>query len=58
MTTGRIVLKFGDIVDMDVKLYKRVSKDSKAGLRLCPKLHKFCPDYFSLTTKEIVSEFF
>ena len=28
--------------------------DSKAGPRVCPKLPNFCPDYFSLTTEEIV----
>ena len=58
VTTGQIYLKFGDMVGMDVKLCKRVSKDSKAGLRACPKLYKFCPDYFSQTTQEIVLKFF
>ena len=54
VTTERIVLKFWDMVDMDVKLCKMVSKfkmlDSKIGLRPCPKTPKFCPDYFSLYT--------
>ena len=58
VTTGRIVLKFWDMVDMDVKLCKRVSKskmsDSKAGPRACPKPPKFCQDYFLLTTEVIV----
>ena len=37
VTIGRNVLKFGNMVDMDVRLYKRVSKlkiaDAKAGRR-------------------------
>ena len=48
---------------MDVKLCKRVfSKfkmlDSKAGPWACPKPLKFCPDNISLTTEEIVLNFF
>ena len=54
VTTGRIVLKFRDMVDMDVKLSTRVSKfkmsNSKTGQRACPKTLKFCQDYISLTT--------
>ena len=41
LTTGWVVLKFGDMVDMDVKLCNRVSKfkmiDSKAGPGAYPK---------------------
>ena len=44
-TTRRIVLKFGDMVDMDVTLRYSVLKfemlDSKAGPRACPKQPKF-----------------
>ena len=62
LTTGRIVLKFGDMLDMDVKLCNRVSKfkmsDSKAGPQAFPKLPKFCRDYFLLTTEGIVLIFF
>ena len=32
--------------------------ESKADPRACPKLPKFCPDYFSLTTEGIVLNFF
>ena len=32
VTTGRIVLKFGDIVDMDVKLCKQGFKIQNVGL--------------------------
>ena len=59
VTTRQIVLKFWDMVDMDVKLCKRVSKFkmsvSKAGPRACPKLPN---DYFSLTTEGIVLNIF
>ena len=44
VTTGRIVQKFGDMVDMDVKLCRRA----------CSKSPKFCLDYFSLTTEGVV----
>ena len=58
VTTGWTVLKFGDMVDMDVKLCNRVSKfkmlDSEAGKRACQKPPKFDPDYFSLSTEGIV----
>ena len=44
VTTGRIVLKFGDIEDMDVELCNRVSKFkislSKAGEQAYPKQPK------------------
>ena len=47
---------------MDVKLCNMVLKfkilDSKAGPGACPKLPKFSPEYFSLTTKGIVLNFF
>ena len=62
VTTGRIVLKFGDMVDMDVKLCNRVLKfkmsDSKAGPGACLKTAKLFPDYFSLSTEGIVLNFF
>ena len=49
---------FGDMVDMDVEICKRVSKlkmsDYKAGTRACPKPLNFCLDYISLTTEGIV----
>ena len=58
VTTGRISLKFGNMVDMDVKLCNWVSKfkmsDSKADPRTCAKPLKFCLNGFSLTTEEIV----
>ena len=42
VTFRQIVMKPGDMVDMDEKLCKKVSKfkmsDSKAGQRACPKL--------------------
>ena len=41
----RIVLKFRDMVDMDVKWRKWVLKIKTAGLPVCPKPSKFCPDY-------------
>ena len=51
-----------DTVDIDVKLYKKVSKfkmlDSKAGPWACPKPPKYCLDYFSLTAGRIVHTFF
>ena len=57
-----MVLKFGDMIDMKVKLCKRVSKlkmlGSKASPLACPKPPKLCPDYFSLTTEVIVLNFF
>ena len=60
--TEQIVLRFPDMVYMDVKLCNRVSKfkmlDSKAGPRVCPKLPTFYPDYFSLTVEGIVLIFF
>ena len=62
VTTGRIVLQFGDMVDMIVKLCERVSKfkmmDSKADTWACPKPQKFCLDYISLTTEGIVLKCF
>ena len=62
VAAGRIVLKFEDLVDMEVKLCNRVSNfkisDSKAGPQTCPKPPKFCPDYSSLTTEGIVLIFF
>ena len=45
--TGRIVLKFWDMVDIVVQLCKLKMLDSKAGPRACRKQPKFCPDYFS-----------
>ena len=57
-----MVLKFGDMIDIKVKLCKRVSKfkmlGSKAGPLACPKSPKLCPDYFSLTTEVIVLKIF
>ena len=57
--TGRIVLKFGDMVDMDVKLCNKVLKfkmsDSKAAP--WPKQSKFCPAKISETTRQIVLKF-
>ena len=62
VTTGRIVRKFWDMVDMDVKLCKKVSKfkilDSKAGPGACPKPLKFCPENILLATEGIVLRFF
>ena len=62
VAAGQIVLKFEDLVDMEVKLCNRVSKfkisDSKASPQACPKPPKFCPDYSSLTTEGIVLIFF
>ena len=61
VTTGQIVLKFGYIVDLDVKLCKRVSKfkmlDSKAGPRVPPKPQKFWPDFLT-NHRSDCSEFF
>ena len=41
VTTRLIVLKFGDMIDMDMKFCKKISKfkmtDSKAGSWACPK---------------------
>ena len=54
VTTGRIVLKFGDMVNMDVKLCKRLSKFKMSGSKDGPPA---CPDYFSLTTEGIVLNF-
>ena len=58
VTTGLIVLKFGDMLDMDVKLCNRVSKfqmsDSNAGTWACPKPLKCCPNYISTTPEGIV----
>ena len=63
--TGRIVLIFGDMVDMvdmDVNLCKRVSKFKMLGLKSWPtrepKTAKICTDYFPLTTEGIVLNFF
>ena len=60
--TGWIVLNFDNMVNMDVKLCKRVSKfkmsDSKAGLLARPKPPKICPDYISLTIGLSVEMFF
>ena len=39
ITTGRIVLKFGDMIDMDMKFCKRISKDP-LGVAPPPLLHK------------------
>ena len=59
--SGRIVMKFGDLIDMDVNLCKRVSNfimtDSKAGPQAWSKPPKFCSDYFLLTTEVIVLNF-
>ena len=64
VTTGRIGLKFGDIVNMIRKLCKRITKgshfkiaDSKAPSRACQNLPKFCPDEFSVTTRLTVLKF-
>ena len=50
------------MVDMDVKLYNRVSKfkmsDSKTGTLAFPKPPKFCPHYFPLTKEVIVLKLF
>ena len=56
-----IVLKFGEIVVMDLKSVVRVLKfnvQTKAGLLVCPKQPKFCTDDFSLTTKGLFTDFF
>ena len=50
VTIGRIVLKSGDIIDIDMKLCKRVSKfkmsNFMAGLRACSQTAKILSGLF------------
>ena len=54
---GHIVLKFGDMIDMDMKFCKRVSKFKRQTLRACPNLPQFYTDKFSVTTGWSVLKF-
>ena len=59
--TGGIVMKFGDMVDMDVKLCNMVSNSKCRPLSIpvaCTKPPNFCQDYFSLITEGVVLKFF
>ena len=62
LTTGRIVLKYGTMVDKDVELCDKVLKvkmlDSKAGPWAFPKPPKFCQDYFFLSSERSVLKCF